>query len=104
MKTFIKIQLRNEILGQAILEIIFQKGRISETALLKQLRMMHKSVTDPTRQEVLHHLIKEFTDRKKKIASGTLFSNVDSGKQSEGEESDDELIQTIVSRHLNKLH
>ncbi len=66
MKTLMKTQLRNELIGQAILELLVQKSPISERTLLKQLRNIQTLAPDPVRQEALQELIAELSVRVKK--------------------------------------
>lgn len=104
MKTLIKTQMRNELIGQAILALIVQKSPISEHTLLMQLRNIQKRVADPVCQEALRELIAELAIRTKKVMSGV-------GKESQKEDSglseyepDNEKRQARILHKIHKLH
>lgn len=63
MKRFLNAKLRNEFVGQAILDIIFQKLPITERNLVKQLRIKQLSIEGAVQRKVLAELIAEMSAR-----------------------------------------
>lgn len=57
MKKTLNSQLANELMGQAILDLIFQDIPVSEHALIDQLRIMHMRVHEIEQKNVLQSLI-----------------------------------------------
>lgn len=104
MKTLIKTQMRNELIGQAILALIVQKSPISEHTLQMQLRNIQKRVGDPVCQEVLRELIAELVIRTKKVMSGVGKERQKEGSGIGEYEPDDEKQRARVLHKIHKLH
>lgn len=100
MKKFLKTQLKHELIGQAILELITQKRPITEQTLLAQLRSTKQNTTCQERSVVLQELITELLARAKKRAP-SIRSDVTS--KDEQERSDRELI-ALAQANKHKLH
>lgn len=104
MKTQIKMQVRNELIGQGILALLSQKSPISEYALLMQLRKIQKMETDPIRHEALQELIAELSISVKKFTSDTGMIRREDGEVVSEEKPGNEKRHHTVLHKMNKLH
>lgn len=104
MKKFLKAQIKHEILGQAILDLITQKIPISEKALLTQLKSALEITLSHERKEGLLELIYELSIRakSKSTSSGSLVERAMS-RNDEQEHSDAEFI-ILTQDNKHKLH
>lgn len=57
MKKKLNSQLANELMGQAILDLVFQSIPVSEDSLVEQLRIMQTRVQEIEQKNVLQRLI-----------------------------------------------
>lgn len=104
MKTLIKTQIRNELIGQGILALLSQKSPISEYALLMQLRKIQKMETDPARHEVLQELIAELSISVKKFTSDAGMIRREDDEDISEEQPGNEKRQRTILHKMNKLH
>lgn len=104
MKTLIKTQIRNELIGQGILALLSQKSPISEYALLMQLRKIQKVETDPARHEALQELIAELSISVKKFTSDTGMIRREDDEDISEEKPGNEKRQRTILHKMNKLH
>lgn len=104
MKTLIKTQIRNELIGQGILALLSQKSPISEYALLMQLRKIQKVETDPARHEALQELIAELSISVKKFTSDTGMRRREDDEDISEEKPGNEKRQRTILHKMNKLH
>ncbi len=104
MKTLMKTQLRNELIGQAILELLVQKSPISERTLLKQLRNIQTLAPDPVRQEALQELIAELSVRVKKVTSDAVKVTRENDSEVRKSQPGDEKRRADILHNTHKLH
>lgn len=104
MKTLMKTQLRNELIGQAILELLVQKSPISERTLLKQLRNIQTLAPDPVRQEALLELIAELSVRVKKVTSDAVKVTRENDSEVRKSQPGDEKRRADILHNTHKLH
>lgn len=104
MKTLMKTQLRNELIGQAILELLVQKSPISERTLLKQLRNIQTLAPDPVRQEALLELIAELSIRVKKVTSDAVKVARENDSEVRKSQPGDEKRRADILHNTHKLH
>lgn len=104
MKTLMKTQLRNELIGQAILALLIQKSPISERTLLKQLRNIQTLAPDPVRQEALQELIAELSVRVKKVTSDAVKMTRENDSEVRKSQSGDEKRRADILHNTHKLH
>ena len=104
MKTLIKTQMRNELIGQAILALLSQKSPISERTLLMQLRNIQTLAPDPVRQEALQELIAELSMRLKKVTSDAVKATRENDSEVRKSEPGDEKRRADISHNTHKLH
>lgn len=104
MKTLMKTQLRNELIGQAILELLVQKSPISERTLLKQLRNIQTLAPDPVRQEALLELIAELSIRVKKVTSDAVKVTRENDSEVRKSQPGDEKRRADILHNTHKLH
>ena len=99
-----KTQLRNELIGQAILELLVQKSPISERTLLKQLRNIQTLAPDPVRQEALQELIAELSVRVKKVTSDAVKVARENDSEVRKSQPGDEKRRADILHNTHKLH
>lgn len=99
-----KTQLRNELIGQAILELLVQKSPISERTLLKQLRNIQTLAPDPVRQEALLELIAELSIRVKKVTSDAVKMTRENDSEVRKSQPGDEKRRADILHNTHKLH
>ncbi|HDG1701731.1 hypothetical protein [Kluyvera ascorbata] len=99
-----KTQLRNELIGQAILELLVQKSPISERTLLKQLRNIQTLAPDPVRQEALLELIAELSIRVKKVTSDAVKVTRENDSEVRKSQPGDEKRRADILHNTHKLH
>ncbi|MDZ4031279.1 hypothetical protein U0868_06900 [Kluyvera ascorbata] len=99
-----KTQLRNELIGQAILELLVQKSPISERTLLKQLRNIQTLAPDPVRQEALLELIAELSIRVKKVTSDAVKVARENDSEVRKSQPGDEKRRADILHNTHKLH
>ncbi|WP_270502911.1 hypothetical protein [Kluyvera ascorbata] len=99
-----KTQLRNELIGQAILELLVQKSPISERTLLKQLRNIQTLAPDPVRQEALQELIAELSVRVKKVTSDAVKVTRENDSEVRKSQPGDEKRRADILHNTHKLH
>ncbi|WP_333496416.1 hypothetical protein [Kluyvera sp. CHPC 1.251] len=104
MKTLIKTQIRNELIGQGILALLGQKSPISEFALLMQLRKIQNMETDPARHEVLQELIAELSISVKKFMPDAGMIRREDGEDISEEKPGNEKRHHTILHKMNKLH
>lgn len=104
MKTLMKTQLRNELIGQAILTLLVQKSPISERTLLKQLRNIQTLAPDPVRQEALQELIAELSVRVKKVTSDAVKVTRENDSEVRKSQPGDEKRRADILHNTHKLH
>ncbi|ROU17194.1 hypothetical protein EB837_04585 [Kluyvera ascorbata] len=104
MKTLMKTQLRNELIGQAILTLLVQKSPISERTLLKQLRNIQTLAPDPVRQEALQELIAELSARVKKVTSDAVKVTRENDSEVRKSQPGDEKRRADILHNTHKLH
>lgn len=104
MKTLIKTQIRNELIGQGVLALLSQKSPISEYALLIQLRKIQKMETDPARHEALQELIAELSISVKKLTSDAGMRHREDDEDSSEDKPGNEKRQRTILHKMNKLH
>ena len=104
MKTLMKTQLRNELIGQAILALLVQKSPISERTLLKQLRNIQTLAPDPVRQEALQELIAELSVRVKKVTSDAVKVTRENDSVVRKSQPGDEKRRADILHNTHKLH
>ena len=99
-----KTQLRNELIGQAILTLLVQKSPISERTLLKQLRNIQTLAPDPVRQEALQELIAELSVRVKKVTSDAVKVTRENDSEVRKSQPGDEKRRADILHNTHKLH
>ncbi|WP_123650488.1 hypothetical protein [Kluyvera ascorbata] len=99
-----KTQLRNELIGQAILTLLVQKSPISERTLLKQLRNIQTLAPDPVRQEALQELIAELSARVKKVTSDAVKVTRENDSEVRKSQPGDEKRRADILHNTHKLH
>ena len=99
-----KTQLRNELIGQAILELLVLKSPISERTLLKQLRNIQTLAPDPVRQEALLELIAELSIRVKKVTSDAVKVTRENDSEVRKSQPGDEKRRADILHNTHKLH
>ena len=99
-----KTQLRNELIGQAILALLVQKSSISERTLLKQLRNIQTLAPDPVRQEALQELIAELSVRVKKVTSDAVKVTRENDSEVRKSQPGDEKRRADILHNTHKLH
>lgn len=104
MKTLIKTQMRNELIGQAILALLIQKSPISERTLLMQLRNIQMMAPDTVRQEALQELIAELSMKVKKVTSDAVKVKQENDSEVRKSEPGDEKRRDDILHNTHKLH
>lgn len=97
MKRFLNAKLRNEFVGQAILDMVFQQMPITERNLVKQLRIRQLSIEGDVQRKVLAELIAEMSARLNSVGL-----SAEEAKKSAP--ADSRTSQGITVRNKNILH